>query len=327
MPTPQRRKQRFHAVLAGIFSIPFGLLGVLVFWSALGRENILTLIMEFLLGLVLLGAGGFLGWVSHARWPAFRPLASGSILAGAFDFTEHPNFPRLKVKKTAKGRMALPTAVSRTIRRNSLCITGNILVVASILLMLGRLVGGGEFSHVLVVIISVVLLLGGVGLIALSLLEGRKGAKYSGLGLELSHEPIAPGDLFEFHARQPGTRPVERMEVRLVAEEASLWDRTPGSNGSGPAVEKRYRFIYEKLAEAENIPASRSSLVLAGEGVVPAGAMHSLKVANCRIDWYIEVRLLFAEGEDLRELFRFRVAPLGQEEEPQEPEPTEEHHG
>lgn len=311
MPTPKRKKQRFQAVVAMVLALPFFTLGVPVFLSALRRETLVGLIPEFLLGLLLFLGGGFLVYLSYRRWSAFRPLPSGSILPGAFEFTEHPNFPRLRTKPNAKGRIPLPSEHDHPVMVMVFAILGGVFTLIPLLILAGGIFGGdGEHAWLLILVAGLFASIG-IGLLVLSYVELKKGEKYAGISVEVSHEPIAPGEEFSFFVRQPGKRALKKLEVHLVGEEASMWHKS-AKKSSRPSemVERHYRFVYQKVAGLEDVPVSRNSLVLTGDAGIPGGAMHSLRLQTCRVEWYLEVRLVYENGEDLREKFPFRVAPL-----------------
>ncbi|MCC5875198.1 MAG: hypothetical protein JJU11_03165 [Candidatus Sumerlaeia bacterium] len=269
------------------------------------------MIPEFILGLMLFLGGAFLVYLSYLRWHAFRPLPSGSILPGAFEFPEHPHFPKLKTKPNSKGRIPLPSEHVHPTMVIIFAILGGVFILIPLLILAGGIFGGNTEQTWLLILVAGLLAFIGIGLLGLAYVEMKRGEKYAGISVDIDHEPVAPGEEFSFFVRQPGKRMLTKLEVYLVGEEASLWNRSASSSGkTSNMTEKRYKFVYQKVAEMEDVPVSRNSLVLTGEAGIPEGAMHSLRLPNCRVDWFIQVRLLYGNGEDLRENFCFRVAPV-----------------
>jgi hypothetical protein len=121
--------------------------------------------------------------------------------------------------------------------------------------------------------------------------------------VEISREPLAPGETATIYVKQAGRFTVERAEVRLFCREQVTYRR-----GTDRVTEKE-EVHSEVVAESHRLQARSGHSLLDAQLRIPEDAMHSFEAANNKIRWFIGVKLVIAGRPDVDDAFVLRVSP------------------
>jgi hypothetical protein len=122
--------------------------------------------------------------------------------------------------------------------------------------------------------------------------------------VELSREPLAPGDAFEVLVWQRGPVRVTSYELRLICEERVSW--TVGDSTNSEAATVFDRALFEEGAFAvSRLDGWKRSVSAA----IPELAMHSFKAPHNDVEWRLVVKAALDGWPDFEESYALRVLP------------------
>lgn len=234
----------------------------------------------------------------------------GVLVKGLQNPLESPYFPKLKVVRSRRGYFELPLEQSRAGKVIGLFIGGLIFAGAPIAMFIGSGSAGsptGVFLGLFLgifVLVGLLLLFGAFHELLKIILVGRT-------HVEISREPVSPGDSIVVNLHQRGQFPITTARITLVGEEVAQWTETRGSgkNRSSHTVSRNHRFLEIVIVEGTGLRASNSAPILSGNTVIPENAMHSFSSFHCTIKWGIEVFLDIPRRPDVKEFHPLRVLP------------------
>ncbi|MEQ8819959.1 MAG: hypothetical protein RLY93_06915 [Sumerlaeia bacterium] len=222
-------------------------------------------------------------------------------------FAAHPAWPRVKNQKTGQFGTVLQNASV-----GSGCA---ILVIGFFALFWNGIswtaaigifndAGGGGMKWGALAFISIFLLIG-LGLIALLVHQILRAVLVGDPRLELTKEPLAPGDRARLTVFQPGNFPITSAKITLIAQERATYRVGTTTHTA------EHNVLEEVLAEASDLRASKTQPLFSNlQVVIPPNAMHSFKLGNNELAWKIKVELDIPNRPDVKDDFLFRVAPL-----------------
>ncbi|MFQ5612976.1 MAG: DUF3592 domain-containing protein, partial [Anaerolineae bacterium] len=119
--------------------------------------------------------------------------------------------------------------------------------------------------------------------------------------VELSEEPLNPGQTVQLHVAQRGSMEIQQLQVKLICREKVTYRR--GTN----VYHDEKSVIDTLLFEQTNFSVHRSSPWQQSLSLtVPADAMHSFKSRNNEITWQAVVKVKVAQAPDFEMAFPFR---------------------
>ncbi len=129
--------------------------------------------------------------------------------------------------------------------------------------------------------------------------------------LEVSANPMRPGERCRAFLSQPVRSSLRSLKVRLVCEEQVTYSQSQGgpNQESAATTESRRVREIEVYRVNELPPLAGLPFEASFEFEVPADAMHSLEVPNNRITWQLEVEGGPADRPMFRRQFAIVVNP------------------
>jgi hypothetical protein len=244
----------------------------------------------------VVGYGGvYFSWRSMRQMPQ-RNVAFSDV------WIENPCFPKAAKKRFARSGM---------IRLEPEAGAGTKFVGLTMLALFWNGITGGALYSMLsednipwipmallsiFVLVGVVLIFAAVHALLRVLLVGDT-------SVEISREPLAPGETATIYVKQAGRFTVERAEVRLFCREQVTYRR-----GTDRVTEKE-EVHSEVVAESHRLQARSGHSLLDAQLRIPEDAMHSFEAANNKIRWFIGVKLVIAGRPDVDDAFVLRVSP------------------
>lgn len=264
---------------------------------------------------VLIGGGGLaytiIPWGKSAerRAAIVKPAAGpGSPPDNGGSGPEFPNVPRpAKITDSPGTRLAfrLPVAGSpgwALFGWLSACLLWNGLVLLFVVTVLRGFLRGDPDWLLTVFIVPFVLL--GIGLIALFLRKLMLTTVVGSTLIEISDQPLRPGNRYRLFLSQTGRLKVSWLELLLVCEEEAAYRQ-----GTDTRIETR-RVYQRRLLRREGFEVRASAPFEAEcEVEVPAGAMHSFKSGHNEVAWKLVAQGSPVRWPDYRRSFPIIVYP------------------
>ncbi len=278
---------------AGLFSLYLGLTGQVEAEGG-GDGSMGALAIGALFTLV--GGGGQIGVLLAYLFPRSSSVR-GPETPHPRAIEENPCFPKLKVKRGGAGvrlsasatpfTMFIGFSIAALIWNG---ITWGIMILGDV----------GTFGRVFLSIFALVGLL-----IAYGAIHSLLRCLMVGMTLvDVSREPLRPGERFRVSVYQEGSFPITSVEVALECQESATYRVGTDSTTVRETVHTA------ALGRLEGIRAQGSSTpILTCDARVPDDAMHSFKSSNNEIEWRIVVKMDIPRRPDVKDTFPFRVAP------------------
>ena len=121
--------------------------------------------------------------------------------------------------------------------------------------------------------------------------------------VEISREPLAPGETATIYVKQAGRFQIEQAEVRLFCRKEATYRR-----GTDTVTDKQ-EVLSEVVARSGRMQSRSGHALLDAQVRIPRNAMHSFEAPNNKIRWFIGVKLVIAGRPDVNDAFVLRVAP------------------
>lgn len=151
----------------------------------------------------------------------------------------------------------------------------------------------------------------------------RLHASRSPLEIELDRHPLVPGEAFEGVVLFKRPRPLDRLVVALVCDETAWYTQGTDRRSETERVVDEVLLVQGSRDESDDGGPSFADAMdeedagaaaavaatdhVAFRGALPAGAMHSFKDSNNRIEWAIEVRRTFPGTAEVKDETAFQV--------------------
>jgi hypothetical protein len=126
----------------------------------------------------------------------------------------------------------------------------------------------------------------GIGLI---LFFVRKFLATTGIGptlLEISDQPLYPGERYRVFLQQFGRLKINRLEVLLVCEEETTFRHGTDTRMESRLVAQQSLILCQNVEVRQGMPFETDC-----DLEVPRGAMHSFKSQHNEVNWRLQVRL------------------------------------
>ncbi len=284
----------FLGIAGCIFAFPTLAMALNDGWEAAAPITCPLLAISF----VGFAGGAFMVWWKR-RYTSVEHSDSPSVQ----DHEKHPNWPKVK---TASGVRAtkLSAAVSphsKFIMIMLIALFWNGITWAAVIGIMSDGPSGGEFLLILVFLGVFVLI--GLVLLGASVHTFLRMFLVGGTTVEITKEPLLPGDSAQYFIVQSGDFQITELVVMLECIEQARYRQ----GSSTTTVEDKVLEL--ELAREQNVQARDRLPCHEGRFEIPPEAMHSFKASHNSIVWRLVVTMDIPNKPDVEDEFEFRVAP------------------
>ncbi len=304
--TPRRRRYKKGGVFLFVLSAVLLVTGIWFLYSGLVEESgaweegasLPTGVL-----MVLFGVAAAIGGAFSLRYAGTAP--ERAVPARLRGWRQFRRFPRGPLRRGPRGWPILRPQATRTQQTIGLFIGGLVFAGGPAYPIYLNVQDTWDLFTIFTVVFLSIFVLVGLLLLGAAVRALLTGILVSSTRVEISKEPVQPGESFRLALHQPGDFPITRTEVSIICTEIAQW--TEGGSKNTRTVRRESETYRHTIATIENTRASHHAPLLEAEAHLPADAMHSFETQGARIVWAAEVRLVIPRRPDVKDLYLFRV--------------------